>query len=169
MLGPKAWLIATAAALSACTQIVDTPPAIAEQPAAVQADQVAKLVTPTPRPVTANPWPHPRPKVASPLRSMPPRYNSTGVASWYGPKFHGRLTASGEVYDMNDLTAAHRSLPFGTELQVTNLTNNQTLTVIVNDRGPYVGKRVIDVSYQAAVQLGFVNDGLADVVIVEVQ
>ncbi len=70
---------------------------------------------------------------------------------------------------MNDLTAAHRSLPFGTELQVTNLTNNQTLTVIVNDRGPYVGKRVIDVSYQAAVQLGFVNDGLADVVIVEVQ
>lgn len=70
---------------------------------------------------------------------------------------------------MHGLTAAHRSLPFGTELQVTNLTNNQTLNLTVNDRGPYVGKRVIDVSYGAAVLLGFVDHGLAEVAIVELE
>lgn len=70
---------------------------------------------------------------------------------------------------MYGLTAAHRSLPFGTEVKVTNLANNLTLSLVVNDRGPFVGKRVIDVSYRAAVLLGFVDDGLADVEIVGVE
>ena len=78
----------------------------------------------------------------------------TGVASWYGHPYHGRRTASGEVYDMNDLTAAHRSLPFGTRLMVTNLDTGQAVEVRVNDRGPLVEGRILDLSYAAARVIG---------------
>jgi rare lipoprotein A len=87
----------------------------------------------------------------------------TGVASWYGQEFHGRLTSSREVYDMNDMTAAHRSLPFGTYLMVTNLDNDRSAVVRVNDRGPFVRGRVIDLSYAAARVLGIVGPGTARV------
>jgi rare lipoprotein A len=87
----------------------------------------------------------------------------TGKASFYADKFEGSLTASGEKYKHNKLTAAHKSLPFGTKIKVTNLANNQTVEVIINDRGPYVEGRIIDLSKSAAEILGFVNQGLADV------
>ncbi len=87
----------------------------------------------------------------------------TGKASFYADKFEGRTTASGEKYKHNKPTAAHKTLPFGTKIRVTNLANNQAVEVVVNDRGPYVDGRIVDLSKSAAEQLGFVNLGLADV------
>ena len=86
-----------------------------------------------------------------------------GTASWYGDPFHGRVTANGEIYNMYELTAAHRALPFGTQIRVTNLKNDRSVTLRVNDRGPYVPGRFLDVSYGAASQLNFVGSGLAEV------
>jgi rare lipoprotein A len=91
------------------------------------------------------------------------RYDVVGTASWYGKPYHGRRTASGEVYNMHRLTAAHRTLPFGTRVVVTNLENGRTVIVTINDRGPFKGNRVIDVSQKAAGQLGFLNQGLTRV------
>lgn len=82
-----------------------------------------------------------------------------GESSWYGQPFNGRKTASGERYNMYALTAAHRTLPFGTMLEITNLENDKKVIVKVNDRGPYVGARVLDLSYGAAKQLGFAKLG----------
>jgi len=87
----------------------------------------------------------------------------TGKASFYADKFEGIPTASGEKYRHNKLTAAHKTLPFGTIVRVTNVSNNKSVDVTINDRGPYVEGRVIDVSKAAAEQLGFINFGLADV------
>lgn len=84
-----------------------------------------------------------------------------GVASYYGVEFHGRPTTSGETYDMNALTAAHPTLPIGTLVKVTNLANNKSVIVRINDRGPFKKNRIIDVSYEAAKQLGFISDGTA--------
>ena len=85
----------------------------------------------------------------------------SGSASWYGGQFHGRTTANGERYDMNGLTAAHRSLPFGTKVRVTNLRNGRSVTVRINDRGPYVGKRIIDLSRGAAQAVNMIRMGVA--------
>lgn len=90
-------------------------------------------------------------------------YTEEGRASWYGAKHQGRLTASGARFDMNRLTAAHRRLPFGTRLEVTNLENGRTVTVVVNDRGPYSHHRIIDLSRKAADDLGFIRQGVTDV------
>ncbi|MBT1687452.1 septal ring lytic transglycosylase RlpA family protein [Dawidia soli] len=87
----------------------------------------------------------------------------TGKASFYADKFDGVTTASGEKYRHNKLTGAHKTLPFGTRVRVTNLANNQSVEVVINDRGPWVEGRIIDVSRAAAEQLGFVNKGLAEV------
>ena len=87
----------------------------------------------------------------------------TGKASFYADKFEGSITASGEKYKHSKLTAAHKSLPFGTVVRVKNLLNNETVDVTINDRGPYVDGRIIDVSKSAAEKLGFVNNGLAEV------
>jgi len=84
-----------------------------------------------------------------------------GQASWYGPGFHGKKTASGEIFDQRRLTAAHKTLPLGTIAKVTNLENGNTVEVEINDRGPYVGQRVIDVSRAAAKALGFIDSGIA--------
>ncbi len=97
-----------------------------------------------------------------PVSYLGPRVES-GPASWYGPGFHGRPTASGEIYDMYDLTAAHRDLPFGTTLRVTDLASGRSVIVRINDRGPFVGRRVLDLSYAAADRLGMIDDGLARV------
>ncbi len=86
-----------------------------------------------------------------------------GFASWYGAPHHGRRTASGEVYDMHQLTAAHRTMPFGTRLLVTNRDTSQSAEVRVNDRGPFVEGRILDVSYAAARQLGAVGPGIIPV------
>jgi len=87
----------------------------------------------------------------------------SGKASFYADKFEGSPTASGEKYRHNRLTAAHKSLPFGTRVKVTNITNNKSVEVVINDRGPWVENRVIDLSRSAAEKLDFVNQGLADV------
>lgn len=90
-------------------------------------------------------------------------YEEEGMASWYGRQFHGRHTANGEVYDMNDMTAAHRTLPLPSVVQVTNLDNGRTVKLRVNDRGPFARGRIIDVSRQAAQELGFKNKGVTRV------
>lgn len=91
------------------------------------------------------------------------KFKQTGLASWYGRKFHGRKTASGETFDMNGLTAAHRSLPLNCYVKVTNKTNGKTVVVKVNDRGPFSGNRVLDLSYGAAKQLGITSKGVGNV------
>lgn len=87
----------------------------------------------------------------------------TGVASWYGPDFHGKLTANGEIYDMNAMTAAHRTLPFNTEVVVENLDNGKTTRVRINDRGPFAKNRIIDLSRAAAEELDMIGPGTARV------
>jgi len=90
-------------------------------------------------------------------------YNAVGMASWYGDDFHGRYTANGEIFDMNSLSAAHPTLPLPSNVRVTNLANHRSIVVRVNDRGPYVGDRVIDVSAKTAKLLGFYGNGLTKV------
>ncbi len=98
-----------------------------------------------------------------PVTTPPAGYVEVGEASWYGPGFHGRMTSSREIFDMQDLTAAHPSLPFGTMVEVTNLENSRTVTVRINDRGPFVKNRIIDLSYAAARMLGLIGPGTARV------
>ena len=90
-------------------------------------------------------------------------YDETGIASWYGPGFHGKYTANGELYDQNAMTAAHRTLPMPSLVQVTNLENGRSVRVRVNDRGPFAHGRIIDMSKRAAELLGFTNQGTAKV------
>jgi rare lipoprotein A len=90
-------------------------------------------------------------------------YSERGVASWYGQKFHGHKTSNGEVFDMNLASAAHKSLPIPSFLRVTNLDNNRSIVVRVNDRGPFHGDRLIDLSYAAAVKLDYADSGTARV------
>jgi rare lipoprotein A (peptidoglycan hydrolase) len=101
------------------------------------------------------------PQVAPPAQR--PDYRQVGTASWYGPGFQGRPTASGEPFDQNSLTAAHRTLPLGSQAVVTNIENGRSVVVEINDRGPYVGGRVLDLSRAAAARLGMLDDGLARV------
>lgn len=100
-----------------------------------------------------------------PMATATTGFSESGVASWYGKKFHGRKTASGEKYNQNAMTAAHKTLPFGTRVRVTNLENKKSVSVVVNDRGPFVKGRIIDVSRAAAKKLGMVNSGIARVCI----
>lgn len=90
-------------------------------------------------------------------------YREKGIASWYGPDFHGQPTSGGEIYDMHGLTAAHKTLPIPTWVEVRNLENNKRVIVRVNDRGPFVGDRIIDLSYRAALDLDMVRAGTARV------
>ena len=92
-------------------------------------------------------------------------YEEKGIASWYGPSFHGRHTSCGEVFDMYRLSAAHKLLPMHTKIRVTNLENGKSLTLYVNDRGPFVPGRVLDLSYAAARSLAFAEKGLARILI----
>lgn len=95
--------------------------------------------------------------------AIDPEYDRTGVASWYGAENHGRLTANGETFDMNALTAAHKTLPIPSYVHVTNLDNGRTLLLRLNDRGPYVDDRIIDLSRGAARALGYEGSGLGRV------
>lgn len=94
------------------------------------------------------------------------RILQSGMASWYGPNFHGKATANGETFNMNDLTAAHRTLPFNTVVQVQNIDNGRSVTVRVNDRGPYIDDRVIDLSRRAAREIDMEDAGTANVQII---
>ena len=90
-------------------------------------------------------------------------FEQQGPASWYGNPFHGRKTANGETYNMNEMTAAHKELPLGTRVEVTNLSNGRKVVVRINDRGPFHGNRVLDLSRAAAQELGTLNAGVAQV------
>lgn len=97
------------------------------------------------------------------IEKLDGRWVQYGVASWYGGEFHGRATSSGEIYDMYQLTCAHNTLPLGTTVMVTNLENGRSLELKVNDRGPFVKERIIDVSYAASQMLGIWSKGTAPV------
>jgi rare lipoprotein A len=86
-----------------------------------------------------------------------------GISSYYGPNFHGKLTANGEIFDMYGITAAHKEIPFNTIVRVTNENNGKTQIIRINDRGPYVDGRILDCSFGAAKKLGFVSEGTAPV------
>ena len=102
--------------------------------------------------------------VAAPPKPAPRvLHSSNGQASWYGPGFYGNRTANGEVFRPGTMTAAHRTLPFGTKVKVTNLWNGRTTVVRINDRGPFHGNRVIDLAHGAAHSLGVTASGIAQV------
>jgi rare lipoprotein A len=109
--------------------------------------------------------PAPAPKAAQPRRDapVPATLPQTGQASWYGSAHHGKRTASGSIYDQTKLTAAHRTLPFGTRVMVTNASNGKSVEVEITDRGPYAGSRIIDLSRAAAQALGMIESGVATV------
>jgi rare lipoprotein A len=113
----------------------------------------ALVKTPPPEIPAPQPAPAPAPKVA------PRPEEATGTASWYGKAHHGQQTASGETYDMHAFTAAHRSLPLGTRVLVTNVQNARTVEVRINDRGPFARGRILDLSYAAALELGSLSGG----------
>lgn len=102
------------------------------------------------------------PSPATPLSSST-QYKEVGIASWYGPNFHGKLTANGEIYDMYEMTAAHRTLPFHSIIKVTNLENGRSVVVRINDRGPYAKGRILDCSKATAKSLGMIDEGTAKV------
>ena len=124
--------------------------AILEEAPLAPADKPAAPVTPTL-------------PIATPPARPSARPIGAGMASWYGPGFYGNRTANGEVFRPGTLTAAHRTLPFGTKVRVTNLWNGRSTVVRINDRGPFHGSRVIDLAHGAASQLGVVASGVAKV------
>jgi len=138
----------TALTVTACSQTADPPgPAAAAIPAqthAASAVVIAGSAAPDPL-------------------EQPARQSQTGIASWYGEPFHGRLTASGEVFDMEALTAAHPDLPLRSLARVTRLDNGASVVVRINDRGPFVHGRIVDLSRAAARRLGLLEDGVAEV------
>ena len=157
--------MAVGAGLTAC---FTAPPKHPVSPAPAAAD----LPLPAPAPPDAVPRTEPRSRSGNPpfydvlgkryfVLSSGVGYVERGVASWYGPGFHKERTSGGEPYDMYGMTAAHRTLPLPAYVRVTNLQNGRSVVVRVNDRGPFVGNRIIDLSYSAAVKLDMVRNGTA--------
>ncbi len=138
-------ILASVLLLSACSHHAYSPPPPATPPVAAQ-----------PRAARPAPAPHGPPAV-------PGEYVEEGIASWYGDPFNGHRTSNGEIYDMYQFTAAHRTLPFGAVLRVTNLNNGKQTEVRVNDRGPFVGNRIIDLSLSAARAIDMIGPGTAQV------
>ncbi len=133
--------------------------------------QTAKKITPTPAAEEPASKSHGEYKVGNPYQvngvwyypAEDFSYDETGIASWYGPGFHGKATANGEIYDMNEMTAAHKTLQIPALVRVTNLENGRSIVLKINDRGPYVHGRIIDVSRRSAQLLGFEGKGTAPV------
>jgi rare lipoprotein A len=145
-------LLAAAALLAGCTE------------SKVVVDQ-AKVIT-NPGPAKPAPYKIGKPYQVNDIWYYPKadyRYSETGIASWYGPGFHGKNTANGEVYDENGLTAAHKTLPMPSMVRVTNLENGRSIQVRVNDRGPFEAGRIIDMTRRGAQLLGFIDRGTARV------
>jgi rare lipoprotein A len=155
-LGGLLWVILTLGA-GGCVATSPTTPAVVEP-----SPESQPAITTQPGRITA-PVSTPRPVAVTPPARTPQPVTMTGRASWYGERHQGRLTASGEVFDKNALTAAHRSLPFGTRLRVVNLENEREVEVRVNDRGPMIPGRELDLSYAAARALGAVGSGVIPV------
>ena len=136
-----------------------------DEVAAPQAEPVSAALMPSEiREVNPEVPPVVLPKPMRKLRLLPDVVTViTGEASWYGPGFFGNRTANGEVYRPGTMTAAHRTLPFGTKVRVTNLANGRTAVIRINDRGPFIDHRVIDLGHGAATELGLVASGIAPV------
>ncbi len=117
----------------------------------------SNIKTPTKKPYVVNG------NVYYPLHKVPLGWSETGIASWYGPNFNGQKTSDGEIYNMYDYTAAHKILPMNTIVKVTNLNNGKSVIVRINDRGPFVKNRIIDLSYAAAKKIGLDVTGTAPV------
>jgi len=154
------------ALLAACTTAPTTPTTSPEPRAA------APQPTPTPQHDAPGQAVDEAPAIPSAERPRPellggevPREFQRGTASWYGPRFNGRRTASGERFDMREFTAAHRTLPFGTLVRVHSLVNGKEVDVRITDRGPYTGSRIIDLSRAAAEELGMLGLGFKEVVL----
>lgn len=150
--------------MSGCATVVEREPPAAKRPATPP--------TPTPQTADAVPKAEPRAKYGNPesyvvfgkryyTMKTAAGYQERGIASWYGKKFHGRKTSSGAIYDMYQMTAAHKALPLPTYVKVKNLDNGRTAVVKVNDRGPFHDNRIIDLSYAAALKLGITEKGTA--------
>jgi rare lipoprotein A len=162
-------------AASAATQATPaTPPTQATQ--ATPASQGLQPVQATPAPQASDPTAAAQPSDAAEASEPADAAEATpslgaeierGIASWYGPKFDGRRTSNGERFHMNDLTAAHPTLPFGTKVRVRNVANGREVVVRINDRGPVPRSRIIDLSKGAAAALGFVKAGRTQVVLLE--
>jgi len=134
------------------------------KPASVTVSLPTKTALPAPKSVPPAPKPVAKGKAVAKAQAKPePVWSQIGTASWYGTAFHGHLTANGEHFDMNQFTAAHLTLPLGTWVKVTNLRNKKFVYVRINDRGPFIENRILDVSYSAAQKLGFSGNGLAKI------
>lgn len=149
-------------ALVSCSGV--TPRAVDYQPPPIAAEAVREAV-PMPAPVSAMGNKSPYSVFGQTYTVMPSAkgYVEEGIASWYGMKFQGRLTSNGEIFDVYQATAAHKALPLPSFVRITNLETNLSMVVRVNDRGPFVADRLIDVSYGVAVRLGFAEQGTARV------
>ena len=152
----SALLLLGLATFSGCTTVLtSTPPPPAAPPSRPTAKTSGKI------PATQRPY-QIEGKTYYPLPSAE-GYTETGLASWYGNPFHGRKTSNGETYNMYEWTAAHKTLPMNTRLLVENLGNGRSTTVRINDRGPFVGTRIIDLSYNVARDLGIMKEGTGQV------
>ncbi|RJQ56381.1 MAG: septal ring lytic transglycosylase RlpA family protein [Desulfobacteraceae bacterium] len=170
-----AFLVLIALSLSGCAlfqNALEKPPVAPEQPKPEAAEAVPpELPRPVEEPLVeksgkvrrGKPY-KVRGKTYHPLLTTD-GYEERGIASWYGPSFHGRKTSCGETFDMHKVSAAHKLLPMHTKVKVTNLENGRNVMVTVNDRGPFVSGRILDLSYAAAKGLGIVEKGLARVLI----
>jgi len=151
----SASLFLCAVAFSGCTTVLTSTPPPKAAPPARSAPTTGRI------PGTQKPYQIDG-KTYYPLPSAE-GYVETGIASWYGNPFHGRKTSNGEIYNMYDWTAAHKTLPMNTRLLVENLDNGRSTTVRINDRGPFVGTRIIDLSYNVARDLGIMKEGTGHV------
>ncbi len=161
-------VLALAFVLAACSTPTAIKPIADSKPLAELDPAQVKDAVPRAEPILAagNSSPYTIAGIEYSVLSSAAGYREQGIASWYGSKFHGRKTANGEVFDAYAASAAHRSLPLPTYVRVTNLDNQRSLIVRVNDRGPFHGDRLIDLSYGAAVKLGFATQGTASVEVV---
>ncbi len=161
-LAPRTILIALSLLSAGCggRRPVASHPAVTSQPSAAPEESTAKNNAATP-PATPTPAPGKRSKTPPP--PAPVGYTEQGNASWYGIPFNGRRSSNGEIYDMNQLTAAHRTLPFETVVRVTNLNNGKMTTVRITDRGPFVDNRIIDLSQAAAREIESIGPGVVPV------
>jgi len=177
-LGWRAGAIVLTALISSqgCGIIADTPnralstrgtPPAESQPSNLSSDKPPAHALPRETPPIAEVPSPPETEPAPPIVTIPepsqPTTMETGLASWYGPKFHGKLTASGEVFNQEKFTAAHPTLPWGSRVKVTNLDNGKSVDVRINDRGPFKRGRIIDVSRAAAKALGMMGRGITTV------
>ena len=162
MFDPRLLLLTSVLLLGACSGKAPTPTASGDGPPARPVD-VSRVPDAVPRHEPPSRYGNPASYEVFGQRYYTVQssagYVERGIASWYGTKFHGRRTSSGEPYDMYAMTAAHKSLPLPTYAEVTNLRNGRKVIVKINDRGPFVGDRIIDLSYAAAARLDILNSG----------